>query len=152
MSITITRDEIADVCRAHDKFMIEAREWVRSPPVSETDDAGLVYKQHDNSEPAHAATREQQASEGDWSAWETWIAGHLANARAELLDTVTRAVGEVIGRERAATRQERDAELLKLKSEIAELRGKIDTLLSLMTKGGSVVDLPRGGWKRDGAA
>ena len=61
-------------------------------------------------------------------------------------------IHEVIGRERAAARQERDAEMLKLKSEIAELRGKTDTLLALFQTKGSVVDLPRGGWKRDGAA
>jgi hypothetical protein len=29
--MSITWDEIADVCRAHDKFMIEAREWLRRP-------------------------------------------------------------------------------------------------------------------------
>ena len=42
------RDEIRELCIAHDKFMAEAREEIRSPPVSETEDAGLIYKEYDN--------------------------------------------------------------------------------------------------------
>jgi len=38
------RDEIRELCIAHDKFMAEAREEIRSPPVSETEGAGLIYK------------------------------------------------------------------------------------------------------------
>ena len=40
-------------------------------------------------------------------------------------------------------------EMLKLKSEISELKGRVDVLLSLITRGGDVIDLPKAGWRRD---
>jgi hypothetical protein len=134
--------------------MAEDRQWlaqylaqVRSP-ASESDDDGLVYKDHDNAalQPAPATEAEAQ----DWSGWEKWLRGHLDNERAEMLDLLAKAMGEVIAEERAAARRERDTELLKVRAELAELRGRTDTLLGLLqTKTGGVVDLPRGFWRRD---
>jgi|SRR5215471_5229990 len=129
------RQQIADLCRAHDEFMIEAREWLRKPPASESDDAGLIYKDYDNGALEHAP---HPAPEQDWSGWERWLRGHLDNERV----VIAQAIGEVIAEERESARQERDAELLKLRSEIAELRGKTDALLSMLQmKGGDIVDL-----------
>jgi hypothetical protein len=59
------RDEIAEVCRAHDKFMIEAREWLRSSPVSESDDAGLIFKDNDNNALAPAPQPDAATLFGD---------------------------------------------------------------------------------------
>ena len=141
--MSITRDEIADVCRAHDKFMIEAREWLRSPPVSEPDDPGIVYKEYDNSEPAPAPV-----ADADWSGWERWLRAHLNIERRGLLEALEKDIADII----AEMRKERDAELLKLRAEVAELKGRTDVLISLLqTKGGDVVDLPQASWRRDRA-
>ena len=58
----------------------------------------------------------------------------------------TEALGEFGYELRKEWQQERDAELLKLRAELAELKGRVDTLLSLVTKGGEIVDLPN--WRK----
>jgi hypothetical protein len=99
--------------------------------------SGLVYR---TTETQPAAAAEPQP---DYSGWEAWMAGHLANERAQLLDLIAVAMGTALAEERKTARTERDAELLKLRSEIAELRGKTDALLSMLQmKGGDIVDLP----------
>ena len=129
--MSITREEIRQLCIAHDRFMAEqASETIRKPPVSENDESDLIFKDFDNGTlQAAAGTAE---GEQDWSGWESWIRGHL-NIERETIFTV---VGDVLA--------ERDAEVTKLRSEIAELKGRVDVLLSLVTKGGAdVVSLPR---------
>jgi len=147
------RDEIRELCLAHDKQMAEDRQWLAQyrararSPASESDDDGLVYKDHDNAAQQPAPATEAEA---DWSGWEKWLRGHLNNERAEMLDLLAKAMGEVIAEERAAARRERDTELLKVRAELAELRGRTDALLGLLqSKTGDVVDLPRGFWRRD---
>ena len=142
------RDDIRVLCAEHDRFMAEqASEPIRRPPVSETDDAGLVYKQHDNSEPAPAA-----AAAADWSAWDRWLRAHLDIERRGLLDALEKDMRNLIADLRREWRHDVEREIGVLKNENAELHGKIDVLLALLQTKGSVVDLPRGGWKRDGAA
>jgi hypothetical protein len=138
-----------DPCLEHDHLMAEASEPQRKPLVQKSDTADLVYRVHENDALLPAAAGEPAASE-DWSGWDRWLGAHLGIARRDLLDTVSKALGEIIGTERAAMRQERDAEMLKLRAELAELKGRVDTLLGLLTKG-DVIDLPRGGWRRDRA-
>jgi len=76
------RDDIRALCAEHDRFMAEqASEPIRRPPVSKTDEAGLIYKEYDNSAPAHAP-----APDADWSGWERWLRGHLNIERRGLLD------------------------------------------------------------------
>ena len=129
MSIT---DEIRELCAAHDRFMAEqASEPIRRPPVSEIDPDEIIYK-----ESAAAATT--KTGEQGWEGWEKWLRGHLDNERA----VFTEALGEFGYELRKEWQQERDAELLKLRAELAELKGRVDTLLSLVTKGGEIVDLP----------
>src|SRR5262245_47071122 len=131
------RDEVRALCTEADHWLAEEREWLAAykarSSVTETRVAGLIYKEYDNSVPAAPAQ-----SEYDWSGWEAWLRGHLDNERA----VFTEALGEFGYELRKEWQQERDAELLKLRAEVAELKGRVDTLLSLVTKGGEIVDLP----------
>src|SRR5262249_27400079 len=144
-AMSITREEIRQLCIAHDRLMAEhASEPIRRPPMSETDDAGLVYKEFDNGALAPAPQ-----ADADWSGWERWLRAHLNIERGGLLDALKKDLVNIIAEKRRVTRQESEAEILKLKSEIAELRGRLDMMVNLMTKTGDVIDLPRGGWRRD---
>src|SRR5262249_12430190 len=130
------RQQIADLCRAHDEFMFEAREWLRRPLVSESDDAGLIFKDYHDDAFQPAPEPEPDALFGD--------------ARDDLL---ARAIGYALARkeranERAAEAGERAAELAKLQTEIDELRGQVNTLTCLLrdgpkSKAAAVIDLPR---------
>jgi hypothetical protein len=73
------RDELKQLCAAHDRFMAEhALEPIRRTPVSQSDTDGLIYKDHDNNEPA-------PGSEGDpWAGWNAWLGAHLDNLRVEI--------------------------------------------------------------------
>jgi len=128
------RDEIRELCIAHDRFMAEqASEPTRRPPVSETDDPGLVYKEYDNSEPASAPRLDAEPSDGDWR------------------DTVAEAMGIVIAETRKEMRAERAAEIAPLKTEIAELRGQVSALLTMLgagdkAKDASIIALPN--WRK----
>src|SRR5262249_28452473 len=130
-AMSITREEIRQLCIAHDRFMAEqGRETITKAPVSENDEPDLIFKDFDNGTLQAAAGAAD--GERDWSGWESWIRGHLDIER-EIIRTV---VADVFA--------ERDADMTKLRSEIAELKGRVDVLLSLVTKGGAdVVSLPR---------
>jgi hypothetical protein len=118
------RDEINEFCIAHDRFMAEqASEPIRSPTVSETDEPrGLVYKRYDNA-PAPAAQPEP-----DWSDWEAWLQGHLAILRQQMIKGVAEGVMMLIHRERDAF----ERKLADLRAENAELRGKLDVVLTMV--------------------
>jgi hypothetical protein len=146
------RDEIRELCIAHDRFMAEQEsDAIQRPPVCESDDAGLVYKTHDNNEPAPAA-----ADDGDWSGWEAWLRAHLDNERA----VFTEALAEVISELRKEWRAEHAQALTELarkfadlRAENAELKGMLAATLTLLgqhagdsTKAANVVDLPN--WRR----
>src|SRR6516225_10567581 len=138
--MSITREEIRQLCIAHDRFMAEqASETIRRSPVSESGGAGIIYKEYDNSAlPPAAATAE---GEQDWSGWEAWMAGHLAVEREHMLDSLAEAMMMLIHQERDAV----DRKLAELRAENAELKGMIGTVLRLYageTKTGDVVDLP----------
>src|SRR5262249_42683827 len=129
--MSITRDEIRALCAEHDGLMAAAAEERRnadgrfrsgSPPKRLTNGADIIYRQHDNSAPAPAPEPEQ-----DWSAWEAWMAGHLANEREAMLDGVAEFVTTVIERERVVY----DRKIADLRAENAELKGMIGTVLRL---------------------
>ena len=146
--MSITREEIRQLCIAHDRFMAEqASETIRRSPVSESGDAGIIYKEYDNSAlPPAAATAEGQQ---DWSGWEAWMAGHLAVEREHMLDSLAEAMMMLIHQERDTV----DRKLAELRAENAELKGMIGTVLRLYageTKTGDVVDLPD--WRKRDAA
>ena len=148
--MSITREEIRQLCIAHDRFMAEqASETIRRSPVSESGDAGIIYKEYDNSAlPPAAATAEGQQ---DWSGWEAWMAGHLAVEREHMLDSLAEAMMMLIHQERDTV----DRKLAELRAENAELKGMIGTVLRLYageTKSGDVVDLPNFMRRRNDAA
>jgi hypothetical protein len=118
------RDEIRELCIAHDRFMAEqASESIRRPPVSETDtDEGLIFKTIDD------ALVPAPAADADWSGWEAWMAGHLAVERQKLAETM----GEVIATLRREWRQEIDRRVTTLQNENAELRGMLGATLTLL--------------------
>ena len=146
--MSITREEIRQLCIEHDRFMAEqASETIRRSPVSESGGAGIIYKEYDNSAlPPAAATAE---GEQDWSGWEAWMAGHLAVEREHMLDSLAEAMMMLIHQERDTV----DRKLAELRAENAELKGMIGTVLRLYageTKTGDVVDLPD--WRKRDAA
>jgi hypothetical protein len=146
--MSITRDEIRALCAEHDRLMAAATEERRmyadgrsrsgSPPERLTDGADIIYRQHDNSAPAPAPEPEQ-----DWSAWEAWMAGHLANERERMFDAVAEFGVRLIEEERVAY----DRKLAELKAEIL---GTVLRLYEGETKTAGVVDLPN--WRRTDAA
>jgi hypothetical protein len=145
----------ADPCAMQDHLLAEhaASEAIRSSPVSETASTGLVYKDYDNGALQSAATPDATASseepilEGTQKQWEDWLRSRLYNELRELTDAVKEDL-QTMG----ASLHERETETAALKTEVAELKGKVDVLLNLVCKGGDIIDLPRGGWRRDRGA
>ena len=121
-----------------------------------------MYKTYDDSAAPQPAVAPSIATDV-WADWNAWVGAHLRNFRVdfqrELYEILGEAISEVVAESRKDMRQERDTELLKLRAEIAELRGKLDAMLqlsarpssSMPAKSGEVVDLPTNLWRRDGA-
>jgi hypothetical protein len=102
---------------------------VGGAPVSETNDRGILYRRYDGDAPARAL---QASSDTDFSGWERWMEGHLANERAEVLDVVSKAMGEVvvtIRQERESALRDRDRKLADLQAENHELRSMLGDVL-----------------------
>src|SRR6516225_1736449 len=92
-----------------DFLMAEAAETQRAAYVQRrADERGIVRMTTEN------ALAPAPAANADWSQWEAWLAGHLADLRAEVADTVSRAIGIAI----ASTRKEGEAQF---KAESADL-------------------------------
>ena len=120
------RRQLAELCQQHDGMMAEASEPVRSPPVSETDDAGLVYKEYDNSAPASAPENDDGF-------------GEVYPAFDDLMKGICEFVVMYCS-EKLAPRDDR----------IAKLEAKVEVLLTLVGNQGSdsnkaaeVIGLPR---------
>jgi len=102
----------------------------------------LVYKTHEN--PAPAAT---PAADGEdpWAGWHSWC-DERADARIEAAfdGWMTEVLAGALAMKADQLRDEIVAALAKRDKEIAELRGKLDMLTSLLTKGASadIVSLP----------
>jgi len=139
------RQQIANICRAHDEFMIEHADWMArreaqaSPPVEKSGDgAGLIFRTTETERAPAAAAVSTQSSEA-----EDYPVGR---------DEVARALGVIIAELRAEWTQEFE----KRESRIARLEGQIEMLVALLgqklglpTMGKSdVVELPRGFLRR----
>jgi len=91
------RRELAELYAADDRLRQEHEQWfaqreaAREALVQKTGPEDVLYRQHDNS--ALAAHAEPET---DWSGWEAWMQGHLANARAEIFEELAQGMGEVI--------------------------------------------------------
>jgi hypothetical protein len=135
----ISRDEIRHLCLEHDRFMAEARESLRRSPVSESDRDGLIYKDYDNN-----ALLAVPAAEGE----PPFAEGEPFN------DDQTETLAMLVAGERDLARDERAAEIAALNVKIAELRGKLDAVLTMLgksdtvsnLKSGDVLDVPN--WRR----
>ena len=145
--MSITREEIRQLCIAHDRFMAEqASETIRRSPVSETGAAGIIYKDYDNNAMAAAP-----AEETDWSGWERWMSGHLDNLRREinddrekLIDSIADGVVQLLDQERDASNRK----LAKLQAENIEIKGLLSDMLALLgksdvSKAGYAIDVLR---------
>jgi len=85
----------------------------------------LLYRVTDNNAlQAPAAAAEEQ----NWDGWNRWIKAHILNER----QVMAQAMGEVVAETCKELRQERDAVIAPLKAEIAELRGQVTALLTLL--------------------
>jgi hypothetical protein len=108
------RRQLAEYCREHDRLMAEVR-----------DEEGreLIYKTTIRPPPAPEVTD---------------AATHIDNE--DLFD----AVAEAFAMERERTRAEWEAAIANVKQEVAELRGKVSTLVDLLSGTGNVVNMPKG--------
>jgi len=110
----VSRDEIARLCAEHDRMMAEASEPIRSPPVSETDDAALVYKTT-WSEPEPAP----EPAPSDDEAYPPL---------SDLREAIAEFVVEWTNRKLV----ERDRRIASLEGDIRELKGMLGATLTLL--------------------
>jgi hypothetical protein len=135
------RDEIRELCLAHDRFMAEqASEPIRRSRVSETELPGILYRDYDgNAQNAAAAADTPPSGEAEGEAYPPF--DQLKKGLAEFV---------VIWCNHKLT--ERDAKITKLE-------GKVDALLTLLGqraedqfKSGLIIDLPDWRKRTDAAA
>ena len=106
------RQQIADLSREHDRFMIEARKWLRGLPVSAAPDEGILRRTYDENALVDVPAAAPQASDEDdaalWASLDTFTA------------TVTRKLATL------------DDALAARDTRIARLEGQIEMLLTLV--------------------
>jgi hypothetical protein len=129
----IDRRYIDELCAEHDRLMAEAQlngYWTppqkRPTPVVRQKAAPVVLD--DNSAP-------------------------IAPAPVSTIDepALVAAIGAALARERKLAREAREKEIAPLQTEIAELRGQVTALLTLLGRKdgeGKVIDLPQPAWRR----
>jgi len=150
------RDEIRELCIAHDRFMAEqANEPIRRPPVSETELPRIIYRDYDGAafQPTPEPTPEPtpDALFGDWR--DDALARGIGFALSE--------VRHQLRTEREAALVTRDRKIAELEGELREIRGMLGATLALLgqkSEGSSsvratnprteVVELPRGFMRR----
>jgi hypothetical protein len=96
----------------------------------------LVYKTHENNAPA-------ADGEDPWAGWHRWC-DERADARIEAAfdGWMTEVLARALAMKADQLRDEVAAALAKRDKEIAELKGRVDALTSMLTKGADVVPLP----------
>src|SRR5262249_56797543 len=113
-AMSITREEIRQLCIAHDRFMAEqASEPIRRPPASE-----IIYRDYDGGAQASASVADAEPSESE-----------AYPPLQTLLKSVAEATMMLIWRERDAF----ERKLADLRAENAELKGMIGSVLSLLS-------------------
>jgi hypothetical protein len=148
---------LAEIFREDDRWRAEHEDWLarreaeREALARKSGEDGLVYRTTENNAQVAAPVAVSDVSNAD---------GLFGDERDDML---ARALGVIIAEmraereaERSAEQGERNAELAKLQTEIDELRGKINALLTLMgnavskrlarARDDSVIDLPN--WRR----
>jgi len=128
------RDEIARLSAEHDRLMAEHDEWMvrreaaREALMRKSEPEGILYRATEENAPAPATPPEADAL------------GLFGDERDELLAS---AMGHVIAHERKL----HAAAIANLRQELAEMKGRLDTLLA--TKFAEIIDLPKNFWQRD---
>lgn len=132
-----TRRTLAELFAADDKWRAEHEDWLARrnaesipPPVRENDGGAVLYRttdQNAQASPQTAAPTPSSADDGG-GLFGDWRDDMLARALGTIIAEM-RAEREA---ERSAEQGERNAELAKLQTEIDELRGKINAILTLM--------------------
>jgi hypothetical protein len=109
-----------------------AAEAQASPPMSENPAPEVIYRDY-NGDASRAAPAAEPA-QVDWSAWEAWLAGHLAIERSEITKGIAEGMCMYVGEKLDKLRREFERELGVLRNENAELKGMLNTALQLITK------------------
>ena len=132
------RRELARLCAEHDQMMTEHEQWMArreaasGAPVQKSDEPSVLYRVTDNNSL-------QPAPEPDAEPSDTGV-NFFGDERDEQL---IQAIGEVIYELRKEWRAEIKAAIDKRDTEIAHLRGQVETLTRLYAgKSADVVDLP----------
>jgi hypothetical protein len=148
MDDSTLRNDVAAACREHDRLM--ARD--QSESVQREGLAGLRYRDQESTAPAKptyvelyhdAADPEHKFlvhnldahAEFNQKGWDAWVEAHLSNAKAEWLEDLTRAVGEVISHERGVRDHmlaERDRTIAELRAELVECKGMLTSALTAL--------------------
>jgi hypothetical protein len=153
----ISRAELDELYRADDEARAERAEWLARREVQtrlfvrkSDNPADLLFKTCAN-EPAPAAVADSKPSDAELSDADL-LSEALIDVGGRVIADLRREwrreleVMQAQSREIIAT-LERDRERDPLKAEIAELRGQVSALLSLIggdkSKSGEIVDLPR---------
>jgi hypothetical protein len=128
------RRELAELCCEHDELMARDRsELAGAPPVRREAPTGvLVYKERAAAVPSEV-NDENQRNAADW---DRWVKGHLVIERAEVLDIITRVLGE-FGVAFV------DEELAPLARRIASLEAENGELKSMLGSAVSAIDAVR---------
>jgi hypothetical protein len=95
----------------------------RDACVQQNDAAGILYREFDGN-------ALYDAPQPDWSAWESWMKGHLANERAEVLELLTEGMAEFVTKYVGGKLVERDREIGVLRNENVEIRALLGSVLS----------------------
>jgi hypothetical protein len=129
----------ADPCAMQDHLLAEhaASEAIRSSPVSQPGEIGLVYKDFDNGalDAAPTADADTDAENAkNQRDWDRWLKGHLNVERRELIDALDKDIRNLVEMLRAEWRQEIAREIGTLKNENAEIRGMLTGALTILEK------------------
>jgi hypothetical protein len=113
-------DDASDLC------FTAAVEPAEGPPVEKSSGNGLLMFRMG----PENALAPAPAGNTDWSAWESWMQGHLNVLRSEVADTISRATGIALASTRKEMQAEFERKLAALKTENAELKGLLDSVLA----------------------
>jgi hypothetical protein len=112
-------DDPSDLC------FTAAVEPAEDPPVEKSNGNGLlIYRMTEN------ARTSAPAPDTDWSAWQGWLDGNLNVLRAEVGDTISKALGIALASTRKEMQAEFECKLAALKAENVELRSMLADVLT----------------------
>jgi len=118
------RNEVAAACREHD-WLMRTDALPKAYVQRDAAPGVLVFKER-----AEALVTADDDSERNADGWNQWIAVHLANERAEVIDIITRTVGQFASEYVHEKLAPLNREIASLKGENAELRGMLGSVLA----------------------